>query len=277
MVDYDIDEFYQSGATNEKGVAEAEAKAKEAEAQKQQEEAAKEAAKQAAEDKARLEKEIEVLKAQAQESEAFRKRIAGEGGQSAKAQASAYENLIKKGVKPEEIKGYEAFHKAFIEETHGIPYEQYMQLQKATVGNAHNSAATVAEINYENQKTRLFAEIQQENPAIRPDYFKAELEAIEKQLTPEQLMAYKVKPPEQLYNDLKQTYINVVGKVTADKEAKAKYEKYLAEHGDAAREDKQNSSNPGGFSSNMARDVGDGSQAGPVPLQDAIDSALFST
>ena len=267
---YDLDEFSSSGSVNNEGI-EAEAKAAEAEKASQ---AAIEATKK---EKEALEARIKTLEGNLHqvnsEHTAFKKRISGESD----APVDPYDDLRRAGVKEEELKGFEKFQGAWFKKEFGVDPAGFKERYNMTAQNSNNASSLTSELNYDKTKAKLFDDIQAGTPEIRVDYFANRLEELESAMKPEQLAAFKSLPPQELMKALKQTYYNEIGFVKADKDGISKYKQYQEEADKGAKSDKENSSNKGAYSSNIARKMKESDFEGKeVSLQSAVNRELFS-
>ena len=269
---YDIDEFEQSGVVE-----------KEADAARAQDAAnaakAKEAQDAAQKEKDALQNEIKNLRSQhdtvANEFSAFKKRLAGDDGKDTKQ--DPYDALRARGVKDEELKGFDALQEAWFQKRFGVAPDEFTKRYNTTANSATGASAITAELNYDRAKSKIFDDIQRGNAELRPDYFMHRLEELEAQMKPEVLAAIKSLPPDQLIKTLKTTYYNEIGEVKADKDGIARYKKFNDEAGEMSKQDKIDSSNKGGWSSNIARNLKESDfEKKGMSLQESVNSDLFS-
>ena len=268
--DYDLDEFESSGGVN-KEAQEAERKAEEA-TKTQEAEAAK-----VKQEKEALETKLKTLESNYatvnKEFTDFKKRIVGDDKTTPE---DPYQELLRRGVKPEEIAGYEAMQEAYFKKKFGVTPDEFTRKYNMTANNASNSNVVAAELNYDRAKARLFDDIQK-NSEIRPDYFAKRLEELESEMKPEALAALKTLPSKDLMATLKATYYSEIGLVKADADGIARYKKFLDEAGEASTEAKRDSANVGSFSSNMARKPKESDfEKKGTSLQSAVNNSLFS-
>lgn len=267
---YDLDEFSSSGTVNNTD-AEVEAKAA-AEAEKAKTELAN-AQKREQELKDQIKKLEEQQGNIVNEFTSFKKRIAGEPD----APEDPYTQLRKMGVKEEELKGFEAFQEAWFKKNFGVDPAGFKERYNMTAQNSNSASTLTADLNYDKVKAKLFDEIQSGSPEIRVDYFANRLEELESGMDQKTFASLKALPPKELMKALKQTYYNEIGFVKADPEGVAKYKKYVEEVDKDAVANKEQSSNKGAYSSNIARKMKQsdfGSKE--MSLQKAVDLELFS-
>ena len=269
---YDIDEFEQSGVVETEAAA---AKASATEAAN----TAKAADDAAKKEKDTLQSEIKDLKSKYEtvnnEFSSFKKRLSGDDGKDVKA--DPYDALRARGVKDEELKGFDALQEAWFQKRFGVAPDEFTKRYNTTANSATGASVITAELNYDRAKSKIFDDIQRSNSEIRPDYFMNRLEELEAQMKPEVLAAIKSLPPDQLIKTLKATYYNEIGEVKADKDGIARYKKFQDEAGDMSKKDKIDSSNKGGWSSNIARNLKESDfEKKGMTLQESVNSDLFS-
>lgn len=272
---YELDEFGTSTGAEQLEQRQKEAQ-EQAQKQKEAEALRNKEIEQARAEKEATQKELEALKKQYESVNAEFTKIKSAFGPDDKKGLDPYESLINRGVKPEEIAGYDAMQKAWFEKNLGMSPDEFKETYGNIAYQAQNSSLVAAELSYEKAKTRLFDEIQSTNPEIRVDYFANRLAELEKSMDQNTFNQLKMLPPNQLMETLKTTYYREIGEVKANPEGISRYKKFLAEAGDASKQDKLDSSNVGSYSSNIARKpTADDYGKKEMSLQKAVDLQLF--